>query len=90
LKLVVRQMNTTFLVLRIRGVFVPKNCVLQARITDDTHEKLTRICSGLDCSVTDYVIGVLDESFEDSTSIAFEFSDDHPGWKYWLDHIHNC
>jgi hypothetical protein len=50
-------------------VFVPKTRVLQAHITDDTHEKLTRVCSELDCSVTDYVTGVLDESFEDSMSI---------------------
>ncbi len=45
---------------------MPKNRVLQARITDDTHEKLTRVCSELDCSITDYVTSVLDESFEDS------------------------
>ena len=61
--------DTTFPVLRIRGVFVPKNRVLQARITDDTHEKLTRICSELGCSITDYVTSVLDESFEDSMGI---------------------
>jgi len=42
---------------------VPKNRVLHARITDDTHEKLTRVCSELGCSVTDYVTSVLDESF---------------------------
>ena len=57
--------DTTFPVLRIRGVFVPKNRVLQARITDDTHEKLTEKCSELGCSITDYVIGVLDNSFEE-------------------------
>jgi len=45
---------------------VPKTRVLQARITDDTHEKLTRVCSELGCSITDYVTGVLDESFENS------------------------
>ena len=45
---------------------MPKNRVLQARITDDTHEKLTEKCSELDCSITDYVTSVLDESFEDS------------------------
>jgi antitoxin component of RelBE/YafQ-DinJ toxin-antitoxin module len=50
-------------------VFVPKNRVLQARITDDTHEKLTRVCSELGCSITDYVTSVLNESFEDSTGI---------------------
>jgi hypothetical protein len=64
LKLVVRQMDTAYPVLRIRGVFVPKNRVLHARITDDTHEKLTRVCSELDCSITDYVTSVLDESFD--------------------------
>ena len=58
--------DTTFPVLRIRGVFVPKTRVLHARITDDTHEKLTRICSELGCSITDYVTGILDESFEDT------------------------
>jgi len=45
---------------------VPKNRVLHARITDDTHEKLTRVCSEMGCSITDYVTSVLDESFEDS------------------------
>ena len=69
MKLVVRQMDTTYPVLRIRGVFVPKNHVLQARITDDTHEKLTEKCSELGCSITDYVTSVLDESFEDSTGM---------------------
>ena len=48
---------------------MPKNRVLQARITDDTHEKLTRVCSELGCSITDYVTSVLDESFEDSMGI---------------------
>ena len=48
---------------------MPKNRVLQARITDDTHEKLTRICSELDCSITDYVTSVLNESFEDTGDI---------------------
>jgi len=43
---------------------VPKNRVLHARITDDTHEKLTRTCSELGCSITDYVTSVLDESFD--------------------------
>ena len=61
--------DTTFPVLRIRGVFVPKNRVLHARITDDTHEKLTRVCSKLGCSITDYVTSVLDESFEDTRGI---------------------
>tara|TARA_B110000438_G_scaffold293015_1_gene332197 strand:- start:69 stop:350 length:282 start_codon:yes stop_codon:yes gene_type:complete len=46
-------------------VFVPKNRVLQARITDDTHEKLTRVCSELGCSITDYVTSVLDSSFDE-------------------------
>ncbi len=45
---------------------MPKTRVLHARITDDTHEKLTRVCSELGCSITDYVTGVLDESFEDN------------------------
>ena len=45
---------------------MPKNRVLHARITDDTHEKLTRVCSEMGCSITDYVTSVLDESFEDS------------------------
>ncbi len=44
---------------------MPKNRVLHARITDDTHEKLTRVCSELGCSITDYITSVLDESFED-------------------------
>ena len=48
---------------------MPKNRVLHAHITDDTHEKLTRICSELGCSVADYVIGVWDKSFEDSRCI---------------------
>jgi hypothetical protein len=59
-------MDTTYPVLRIRGVFMPKTRVLQARITDDTHEKLTEKCSELGCSITDYVTSVLNESFEDS------------------------
>ncbi len=62
-------MDTTYPVLRIRGVFVPKNRVLHARITDDTHEKLTRVCSELGCSITDYVTSVLDESFDDTRGI---------------------
>jgi|APSaa5957512535_1039671.scaffolds.fasta_scaffold297113_1 hypothetical protein len=57
-------MDTTYPVLQKRGVFVPKNRVLHARITDDTHEKLTRVCSEMDCSITDYVTSVLDESFD--------------------------
>ena len=61
--------DTTFPVLRIRGVFMPKNHVLQARITDDTYEKLTRVCSELDCSITDYVVYVLDNSFKESRDI---------------------
>lgn len=64
MKLVVRQLDTTYPVLRIRGVFVPKNRVLHARITDDTHEKLTRVCSKIGCSITDYITSVLDESFD--------------------------
>jgi len=47
---------------------VPKNRVLHARITDDTHEKLTRVCSELDCSVTEYVTSVLDASFDQDLS----------------------
>jgi len=62
-------MDTTYPVLLNWVVFVPKTRVLQARITDDTHEKLTRICSELGCSITDYVTGVLDESFEESRDI---------------------
>jgi antitoxin component of RelBE/YafQ-DinJ toxin-antitoxin module len=62
-------MNTTYPVLRIRGVFVPKNRVLHARITDETHEKLTRVCSELGCSITDYITSVLDESFEDPRGV---------------------
>ena len=58
-------MDTTYPVLQKRGVFVPKNRVLHARITDDTHEKLTRVCSELDCSITDYVTSVLDSSFDE-------------------------
>ncbi len=72
MKLVVRQMDTTYPVLRIRGVFVPKNRVLHARITDDTHEKLTRVCSELGCSITDYVTSVLDDSLDDSKGIDSE------------------
>jgi antitoxin component of RelBE/YafQ-DinJ toxin-antitoxin module len=45
---------------------MPKNRVLHASITDDTHEKLTRVCSEIGCSITDYVTSVLDKSFEDS------------------------
>ena len=44
---------------------MPKNRVLHARITDDTHEKLTRVCSELGCSITDYVTSVLDSSFDE-------------------------
>ncbi len=51
---------------------MPKNRVLHARITDDTHEKLTRVCSELGCSITDYVTSVLDESFDDSSAIEPE------------------
>jgi hypothetical protein len=61
-------MDTTYPVLRVRGVFVPKNRVLQARITDDTHEKLTRVFSDLGCSITDYVVSVLDDSFDHKPS----------------------
>jgi hypothetical protein len=60
--------DTTFPVLCIRGVFVPKNRVLHARITDDTHEKLTEKCSELGCSITDYVTSVLDSSFDEEPS----------------------
>ena len=44
---------------------MPKNRVLQARITDDTHEKLIEKCSELGCSITDYVTSVLDSSFDE-------------------------
>jgi hypothetical protein len=44
---------------------MPKNRVLHARITDDTHEKLTEKCSELGCSITEYVVSVLDNSFEE-------------------------
>ena len=47
---------------------MPKNRVLHARITDDTHEKLTEKCSELGCSVTDYVTVVLDASFDQEPS----------------------
>lgn len=47
---------------------MPKNHVLHARITDDTHEKLTRVCSELGCSITDYVTAVLDESFDQESN----------------------
>jgi len=43
---------------------MPKSRVLHARITDDTHEKLTEKCSELGCSITDYVVSILDNSFE--------------------------
>ena len=43
---------------------MPKNRVLHARITDDTHERLTQKCSELGCSITDYVTSVLDDSFD--------------------------
>ena len=46
---------------------MPKNRVLHARITDDTHEKLTQKCSEIGCSITDYVITVLDSSFDEET-----------------------
>ena len=69
MKLVVRQMDTTYPVYVIRGVFVPKNRVLHARITDETHEKLIRVCSDIGCSITDYVTSVLDESLEEPRSI---------------------
>ena len=46
-----------------------KTRVLQARITDDTHEKLTEKCSELGCSITDYVTSVLDSSFDEPIQI---------------------
>ena len=51
---------------------MPKNRVLHARITDDIHEKLTRICSELGCSITDYVTSVLDESLEEPINVEAE------------------
>jgi len=44
---------------------MPKNRVLHARITDDTHSKLTQKCSELGCSITDYVTNILDDSFDE-------------------------
>ena len=44
---------------------MPKNRVLHARITDDTHDKLTEKCSELGCSITDYITSVLDSSFDE-------------------------
>jgi len=44
---------------------MPKNRVLHTRITDDTHSKLTQKCSEIGCNMTDYVISVLEDSFED-------------------------
>ena len=45
-----------------------KNRVLHARITDDTHDKLTKKCDELGCSITDYVVSVLDSSFDEEPS----------------------
>ena len=64
--------DTTFPVLRIRGVFVPKTRVLHARITDELHEKITEECNMLGCSITDYITSVLDASFDDPSSIELE------------------
>ena len=47
---------------------MPKNHELHARITDDTHEKLTRVCGEIGCSITDYVVSVLDDSFDQEPS----------------------
>jgi len=33
---------------------------------DDTHEKLTEKCDTLGCSITDYVIDVLNDSFKEA------------------------
>jgi hypothetical protein len=51
---------------------MPKSRVLHARITDDTHEKLTEKCSEIGCSITDYVVSVLDNSFEESNDVEPE------------------
>ena len=47
---------------------MPKNHVLHARITDVTHSKLTEKCSELGCSITDYVVKALDDSFDEEPS----------------------
>ena len=72
MKLVVRQLDTTYPVLRLQGGFVPKNNVLHARITDELHEKITEECNMLGCSITDYITSVLDASFDDPSSIELE------------------
>lgn len=45
--------------------FVSKNYVLHARITDDTHERLTEKYSELGYCLTNYVTRILDESFDE-------------------------
>ena len=45
-------------------LFLRKNRVLHDRITNDTNKELIRVCSVLECSITDYVTSILDESFD--------------------------
>lgn len=47
---------------------MPKNRVIHARLTDETYHKLSKICNDIGCSKTDYVISLLDDSFDEEPS----------------------
>ena len=47
---------------------MPKNHVIHARITDESYHKLSKICNDIGCSKTDYVISLLDNSFDEEPS----------------------
>ncbi len=51
---------------------MPKNRVLHTRITDDIHSKLTKKCDTIGCNMTDYVISVLEDSFENDVPTITE------------------
>ena len=51
---------------------MPKKHNLHARITDVTHSKLTEKCNEIGCSITDYVVKALDDSFEEEDPATIE------------------
>ena len=65
--------NIYFLLFHCDTKFMPKNHVLHARITDDIHSKLTEKCNEIGCSITDYVVNVLDDSFEEEHDVKMDY-----------------
>jgi len=51
---------------------VPKNHVIHTRVTDETYHKLSKVCNEIGCNKTDYVISLLDDSFDEDDPAIIE------------------